>query len=57
MKLWELLAAGLRKEVTVSKQQYDFKLRKSSTDVTFAFRVFMVKFGEGQMEFATQLLS
>ena len=51
MKLWErVVEARLRREVTISEQQYGFMPRKSATDVMFALRVLMEKYREGQKE-------
>ena len=51
MKLWErVVEARLRREVTISEQQYGFMPRKSTTDAMFALRVLMEKYREGQKE-------
>ena len=50
-KLWErVVEARLRREVTISEQQYGFMPRKSTTDVMLALRVLMEKYREGQKE-------
>ena len=51
MKLWErVVEARLRREVTISVQQYGFMPRKGTTDAMFALRVLMEKYREGQKE-------
>ena len=51
MKLWErVVEARLRREVTISEQQYGFMPRKSTTDAMFVLRVLMEKYREGQKE-------
>lgn len=41
-KVWEpVVEVRLRREVTVSEQQYCFMLRKSTTDTMFPLRVLM----------------
>ena len=48
MKLWErVVEARLRREVTISEQQYGFVPRKSTTNAMFALRVLMEKYMEG----------
>lgn len=45
MKLRERVVEGrLRREVTISEQQYGFVLRKSTTDAAFALRVLIEKY-------------
>ena len=51
MKLWEtVIEARLRREVTISEQQYGFMPRKTTTVTMFALRVLMEKNREGQQE-------
>ena len=51
MKLWErVVEARLRKEVTISEQQYGFMPRKSTTDAIFALRMLVEKYRDGQKE-------
>ena len=45
MKLWErVVEARLRREVTISEQQYGFMPRKSTTDAMFALKVLLEKY-------------
>lgn len=49
--IWEIVVeVRLRREVTISGQQYGFMLRKSTTDVMFALRVLMEKYKADQKE-------
>ncbi|KAK3548082.1 hypothetical protein QTP70_004512 [Hemibagrus guttatus] len=49
MKLWErVVEARLRKVVEICEQQYGFMPRKSTTDATFALRILMEKYRDGQ---------
>ncbi|KAK3571603.1 hypothetical protein QTP86_015338 [Hemibagrus guttatus] len=51
MKLWErVVEARLRKVVEICEQQYGFMPRKSTTDATFALRILMEKYRDGQRE-------
>ena len=51
MKFWKrVVEARLRREVTISEQQYGFMPRKTTTDAMFALRVLMKKYREGQKE-------
>ncbi|KAK3563354.1 hypothetical protein QTP86_021834 [Hemibagrus guttatus] len=51
MKLWErVVEARLRKVVEICEQQYGFMPRKSTTDASFALRILMEKYRDGQRE-------
>uniref|UniRef100_A0A3B3BTI6 ribonuclease H n=1 Tax=Oryzias melastigma TaxID=30732 RepID=A0A3B3BTI6_ORYME len=51
MKVWErVVEARLRAEVNICEQQYGFMPRKSTTDATFALRMLIEKYREGQRE-------
>ncbi|KAK3510979.1 hypothetical protein QTP70_027789 [Hemibagrus guttatus] len=51
MKLWERVVEDrLRKVVEICEQQYGFMPRKSTTDATFALRILMEKYRDGQRE-------
>lgn len=50
MKLWARVIEARLRRGNITEQQYSFMLRKSTTDVTFALRVLMEKYIEGQKE-------
>ena len=51
MKIWErVIKARLRNRVQISKQQYGFMPEIETTDATFALRMLMEKYREGQRE-------
>ena len=51
MQLWErIIERRLRSDLTFSNQQYGFMPGKSTTDASFALRVLMEKYREGQKE-------
>ena len=51
IKVWErIIEARLRDRVEISKQQYGFMPGKGTTDATFALRMLMEKYREGQRE-------
>ena len=49
MKLWErVIAARIRKDVTIAEQQFGFKPGRSTTDAIFCLRMLLEKCTEGQ---------
>ena len=49
MKLWErVIEARIRKEVTITEQQFGFMPGRSTTDAIFSLRMMLEKWSEGQ---------